>query len=92
MQTSLHGADAIGGQGRLHRWIVAFYGLFSRTGPVFRLARVTYQQRPPQKSFVNDNGGLHPAGNFVEAFGLQCHRASPVAGFPVRGGVTQRME
>jgi hypothetical protein len=82
----------IGGQGWPRRRIVAFYGLFPKVRRVFRRARVTYQQRPLQKSFVNDNGGLHPAGNFVEAFGLQCRQASPVAGLPVRGVVTQRME
>jgi hypothetical protein len=75
-----------------HLWIVAFYGLFSEATPVFRRVRVTSRQRPPQKSFVNDNGGLHPAGNFVEAFGLQCRQASPVAGHPACGMVTQRME
>ena len=47
--------------------------------------RVTSEQRALRKYFVNDNAGLHPAGNFVEAFGLQCRRAPAACGGPLAG-------
>ena len=47
--------------------------------------RVTAKATSPAKSFVTTIGGLHRAGNLVEATGLQCRRRRPVDGRPYWG-------